>query len=96
MSGVNALSTKNKSASFVSDATHSFEAIGPVISISSVRGLDKKVTPSDRPLYFTDDFEVCGSSEIKLVSNFQDRHFVHKSFESKIEESNRRRHGKEY
>ena len=68
MSGVNALSTKNKSASFVSEATHNFEAIGPVISISWVNGSDKKVTPSDRPAYFTDDFKVCGSSEMVILS----------------------------
>jgi hypothetical protein len=50
MSGENARTTRNRSASSVADETQSLAAIGPVISVSRLSGSVRKVTPSPRPL----------------------------------------------
>jgi hypothetical protein len=53
MSGEKPLKAKNRSASIVDDDINSLAATGPVISVSSCKGGERKVIPSPRASYST-------------------------------------------
>ena len=73
-----ALKITNKSASLVEDETNSLAAIGPVIAISFFKGGVMKVTPSEKPSYFTLLFFVWAFVDRLKSSGFKKNlvHFV--------------------